>query len=494
VTPATVRDALARNTLWYGLVTVIGLVSGLVMSVVLARGLGPALMGDFTFLAWMERTLEATALLGFGVALVRYSADALGRGEPGVARGLIGLLFGRALVSATIVMAATITVAWLFAPMNLRWPIIVLAVALIPITTERFFMCATYGAQRYDITSQVSTLKMTLQMMVSVVALMLGASLLVLIIVQCLAMVVSCVLQTRRALSLYPRVADPVPDETRAELRRYVLSFSLVGVLETFVWERSEVLFLKLWLPSEETAFYSLAFGLATRAMIVPSIFVGALLPAMASLHAAADDGEFARVYRRSLRWVALVGAPIAAVSAGVAPGLVALLYGESYGSVAVLLRMLVAVSLLGVMRDVAWAALRATASRRAAVVGAIVTAVIDLSLAALLVRTHGTMGAVMANTAAQVTLALWAFIAVQRLKRPGIPLGDLARIGGAAVLALLASSTIGGSHGVGPLIAGTAAGLITYVGIGMLIGAINASDWALLMTSRRRFISRAQA
>jgi O-antigen/teichoic acid export membrane protein len=222
---------------------------------------------------------------------------------------------------------------------------------------------------------------------------------------------------------------------------------------------------------------------------------VGALLPAMASLHGARDDREFARVYRTSLRSVALVGAPIAAVSAGVAPGLVALLYGESYGSVALLLRILVAVSLLGVMRDVAWAALRATASRRSAVTAATVTAVIDFSLAALLIRSHGTMGAVMANTAAQVTLALWAFVAVQQIKRPGIPVGDLARIGAAGVLALLASSTMGAGHGVVSLIVGTTAGLVTYLVACVIVGAVNARDWALLIASSRRFMSsRARA
>jgi O-antigen/teichoic acid export membrane protein len=38
------RHTLARNTAWYGGLTVVGLVSGLPMSVILARGLGPALM------------------------------------------------------------------------------------------------------------------------------------------------------------------------------------------------------------------------------------------------------------------------------------------------------------------------------------------------------------------------------------------------------------------------------------------------------------------
>ena len=44
----SVRAALVRNTMWYGLVTIFGLAAGLVMSIVLARGLGPAAMGDYS--------------------------------------------------------------------------------------------------------------------------------------------------------------------------------------------------------------------------------------------------------------------------------------------------------------------------------------------------------------------------------------------------------------------------------------------------------------
>jgi len=490
VTLPTVRDALFRNTFWYGLVTLVGLLSGLTMSVVLARGLGPALMGDFSFLTWMSRTLESAALLGFGVALVRYSADALARGEPAVARGLIGLLFRWQLVSVAVVVIGTVGLTLALSGSDLRWPMIVVAVTVIPVATESFFMRATYGAQRYDLTAQVSTIKMTLLLTASVVAVLMGAGLLGVLLAQGLGTVVSCGLQTRGALSLYPPQAAPVPPAMREEVRRFVVSFSLVGVLETFVWDRSEILFLKLWLPSSEIAFYSLAFGLASKAMILPAIFVGALLPALASLHGAGDDREFARVYRTSLRSVALVGAPIAAVSAGVAPALVGLLYGESYGPVVLLFRILVGVSLLGVLRDVAWAALRATAGRRAALTAATVTALVDLALAALLVRPYGTGGAVIANTVAQVTLAVWAFVAIQAMKRPGFPVGDIARIGTAAVLALLAASTTGAGHGVLPLLIGTAAGFLTYAVACVVLGAVNARDWTVLISSGRRFIS----
>jgi O-antigen/teichoic acid export membrane protein len=491
-----IRDVLARNTLWYGCITMIGLAAGLAMSVVLARGLGPALMGDFSFLVWTFRTLEAVAGLGFGLALVRYSADALARNEPAVARGIVGVLLRWQLVSVAIVALGTLALTLALAPPDLRWPLVVGAIGLVPMTVEGLFMRATYGAQRYDLTAQVSAIKTALLLAISIAAVLMGAGLTGIVLGQALGTVLSCTLQARRALSLYPRQAQAIAPGLRDELRGYLVSLSVVRVLETLVWERSEVFFLKLWVLPQEIAFYSLAAGLASRAVIVPAIFVGALLPALASLHGTGEDDEFGRVYRSAIRAVALVGAPIAAVSAGLAPALVGLLYGEAYGPVAVLYRFLVFVSLLGVLRDVAWAALRAAGDRRSLLTAAGVTAAVDLGLAAVLVRSFGTTGAVVANTVAQLTVAVWAFIAIQRLKGCGFPLGDLPRIGLAAALALLAASvTATAADGALSLVLGTAAGLVTYVVAGVLVGAVNAQDWSFLVASGRQMASfRARA
>jgi O-antigen/teichoic acid export membrane protein len=304
------------------------------------------------------------------------------------------------------------------------------------------------------------------------------------------------VLQVRGALSLYPRQAQAVAPALRDELGRYVISLSIVRVLETLVWDRSEIFFLKLWVPPQDIAFYSLAAGLASRAMIVPAIFVGPLLPALASLHGGGDHGEFGRLYRLALRSVMLVGAPIAAVSAGLAPALVFLLYGEAYTPVATLYRILIVVGMLGVARDVAWAALRAVGDRRSMLTATAVTAAVDLGLAALLVRSWGTAGAVAANTVAQVTVSVWAFVALRRLTGSRLPLGDLSRIGVAAALALLVAAAIGASaHGVPALALGAAAGLATYLLACILLGAVNARDWTILVASGRRMASfRARA
>ena len=54
-----------------------------------------------------------------------------------------------------------------------------------------------------------------------------------------------------------------------------------VAVLDALVWDRSEVFSLRLWGAPHDVAFYSLAFGLATKSMVLPEVAVGALLPTL---------------------------------------------------------------------------------------------------------------------------------------------------------------------------------------------------------------------
>ena len=159
-----------------------------------------------------------------------------------------------------------------------------------------------------------------------------------------------------------------------------------MAVLDAIVWDRSEVFFLGLYASSEDIAFYSLAFGLATRIMIIPAIAVGALLPAFSALHGHGDAEDFGRLYRSVLRYVALVGAPLAAMVAALAPSIIVWLYGDAYLPAAPLVGVLAAVALLSALRQVAWAALRGVGDRRCALTATAVAAVINVALAMALI------------------------------------------------------------------------------------------------------------
>jgi len=129
-----IRAALLRNTAWYGVVTIVGLLSGLAMSVILARGLGPALMGDLSYVTWAERTLTALATLGYTFATARYTAEALAREEVGRGWSIVRLFMRRQLVTTAIVMLVAVPLVVLFAPGSLKAALLVVTVALVPIT------------------------------------------------------------------------------------------------------------------------------------------------------------------------------------------------------------------------------------------------------------------------------------------------------------------------------------------------------------------------
>jgi O-antigen/teichoic acid export membrane protein len=484
-----IKLALVRNTVWYGGVTVVGIGSGLLMSVILARGLGPERMGEFSYVTWAWTTLEALATVGFATATARYTAQAFGRGERAEAWGLARHFERRQLLSTALVVAIFTPVILWFAPPHLRWPMLIATVALYPITVESIYTHALYGAQRYDVTARLSTLKMSLHVIVTVAALALGAGIPGVIGGTAATLVLSCWLVRRTAAGIYATTPAAVPAPVRADMRTYLVSLSIVAVLDAIVWERSEVFFLAIWGDARDIAFYSLAFGLATRAMLVPEIVAGALLPAFSALHGRGDARDFEDVYRTSLRYVALTGALGAALVAALAPGVVGILYGEAYLPAAGLLSVLVGVALISALRQVAWAALPAVGDRRSALTATAVAAVVNVALAAWLIRAHGTMGAAIANAAGQLLASAWVFVAMARHHGCRLPWQDLLKIALAASLSFITARITSGSpemSSLGHMILGAAAGSLVFVAACMFLRVIGLREVGVVVARTR--------
>src|SRR6185436_18007855 len=188
---------------WHGLVTLVGLGSGLVMSVILARGLGPQRLGDFSYVTWAWAVLEAIATLGLALATARYTADRVSRGDVAGAWGFARHLLRRQLVVTTVVIGVALALVGWLAPPHLRLPLVIVTVALLPVTVESIYTHALQGAQRYDVTARLSTLKMSVQIVVVAAVLALGGGLVAVFAVSVLTLGMSCWLVRRAALRVY---------------------------------------------------------------------------------------------------------------------------------------------------------------------------------------------------------------------------------------------------------------------------------------------------
>jgi O-antigen/teichoic acid export membrane protein len=487
----SVQGTLVRNTAWYGLVTAVGMVSGLAMSIILARGLGPTLMGDLSYAIWVERTLVAAAALGYTFATVRYTAEAMARGDAGRAWGFVQLFLRRQVVVTALVMAAVTPLVLGLAEPRLRAPILIIVATLVLVNVEGIYTHALQGAQRYDITARTSTFKMALQLVVAVVVIQAGADVSTLLAGMGVTLAISCWWQRRRVRDVYREGLGAPPAPMTGEVRAYLLPLSIVAVLDAIVWDRSPVFFLGMHAGPEDIAFYSLAFGLATRIMIVPGIVAGALLPAMSALHGAGAPGELERLYRTALRYVALAGTPLAAVMAALSPGVIAWLYGDAYLPAAPLVGALAGVGLLSALRGVVWTGLRAVGDRSCALTATAVAAAINVGLAALLVPRWTTAGAVAATAAAQVTATVWVFAGMQRTHGLRLPLADLARTTAAGLLTLAVTWSLAGDfHHPLRLVLAAVAGFLVFLLTCVAARVVGPREWGLLTTSTRRLLA----
>jgi len=85
----------------------------------------------------------------------------------------------------------------------------------------------------------------------------------------------------------------------------------------------------------------------------------------------------------------------------------------------------------------------------------------------------------------------MWAFVGMARLHSARVPVGDLARIGVAAVLLFAVARVVAGdSHDLPRLILAAAAGAAAFLVAALATRALGPRDWTLLTTSTRRLMA----
>ena len=153
------------------------------------------------------------------------------------------------------------------------------------------------------------------------------------------------------------------------------------------------------------------------------------------------------------MRYLVLLGAPLAIGLAVTAPALVQLLWGAAYAPAGLVLAVLALGSLVAFAAGASPAVLHALKQQDRLLRQGLLAAAVDLALAVTLVPLAGALGAALANVAAQGLGSALAIRAAVRAAGAGVPAGALARIVAAAALmgatALVPVVTLGGGAGL---------------------------------------------
>jgi len=122
-------------------------------------------------------------------------------------------------------------------------------------------------------------------------------------------------------------------------LLRMAVPFGITSIVVGVI-TRLDSFFLSLYRPANEVGWYGAAMNLVWPLSILPQAFSSSLFPRLSKL--AVEDLELARAIASfSLKWTLLTAFPIAAILSGLAEVLVLALFGTSYASSVLPLRLL---------------------------------------------------------------------------------------------------------------------------------------------------------
>ncbi|MCE1179137.1 MAG: polysaccharide biosynthesis C-terminal domain-containing protein [Micrococcales bacterium] len=466
--------AIGLGAMWNVGAYLIPQILTLILSIIVARMLGPTEQGVQSYIMFIAVTVGALLGLGLPNAVEQVISSSLGEGRPELVRyaGWMAIKISAipAVLSGLIVLGigrlqySDWPVAWAFA-----------ALAAAMVTTHAVVAQGLNGLHEFRVPSAVGLACAFLAFLAIAIALPLGGGVNAVVIATAMGMIVSATVTTLLFTRRLPTGALPaVPTAERVALRRKVGRFAVMSgalvVLETVVAKRSEFVFLALFHHdrADQIAYFSVAFAAATAAAQVPRALSSVTLPVVSRLIGAGNIARVRTGYHSAQRLMLLVSAPLAGLLLACGGSLVLVAYGERYLTAAhLLLITTVGPMVAGPITSLASAALlgadRASRAVRAQLVAAVVTIIADLAL----IPPFAAYGAAVASTLGTIVGCATALHQARATL-------DVPAVGARTWLHVLGSAAASALPGLALLLAGVPH-LVTLIG-GGLLGLVTAT------------------
>lgn len=462
-----------RGATWSTISSTVALPLAILVSVVLARTLGPQEFARFAFLSFLVPFLFGATDLGFGQAMTRFASQSFAAGDLPGTRDLLGKALGWNLLRLPMVSAITVIVVGPDPVLAL-----VLVGSLIASNAGSGLLFSIQAENRGAVNAKLAFLAAVTSGVSSMIAAVSGASGTTVFVVNLVAGVVvvpGWILVANPSLrraAMTPRMPRALPDV----FWRYAITVLVLSLLSTLVFSRSEVAILEFLGEHQALAVFALAFGLAQRLTTPVDTILGPLLPALSAIAGAHPErmrAGFDRALRISSAAVAFLAGAAVIGTMLIAP----VMFGPEYAGTGTAFAALAAVSLLRAGGQ-PYLALAHAIGRPAILLRAnIVALVVDVALAFALIPSLGLWGAVIANAvggAIAIVMTARATAVASDLRHVDVPfvrLGVLALVSCAAAYGLgLAGGEI---HAAVGAVAAFAGGTTCFVVLARLSGGL---------------------
>ncbi len=481
---ATSAPSVVSGGLWTLVNRAVPQAQLLVLSVVVARYLGPNDMGRQSYIAFVSLALVQLATAGPPGALTRFVGELLGARRGGQAMSLYRLTRRVERVAAALLFAAMAASAALGSRPGAAWVLAGASGALAVLQSVPMSLLA--GAQRWRAASLPGLVTGLATVPLTIAVLAAGGGITGLFAVEASTVFANLVWTAALARGVAARLprGEPADPELRRRFVSFAASTTLIVGIHFVVWRRSELFVMQRDSTEAQIAFYSIAFAAVSGLAKLPETIEAITVPAVANLMGGGESERVRRGFWRAMRLLAMAMPSLVAGVAVTGPALLGLVYGTAYEGAGPVLLAMLAPLLVQPMLTMAEAVLYGVGRLRFIVVAGLAACVVDVVLAVALVPLWDALGAAVANGVAQLVAGVPCLVLAARLYRPvDLRLAPLLRGIGLALAVAAAAGvvllTLG--TGVGATLGAVVAGAAAFLALGGLVRPLAAEDAAWL-------------
>ncbi len=488
------KQVVFRSVLMVTGSTYVNYASGLLVSTLIARSLGPADYGRYSYLVWLCGVLIIFFTNGLTTSGIRFVSESLGRGESGVAEDVHGWLQKGYYASLAIVaLAFCACVRWL-EPAGWEghlWAFA--AIALVSAVAKAHYLFRVSIAKGYGLfgidaatTSTMSILGLLGTVVLAIAGASLDAYVMLFAAVSLGHAIVAQVLARRARIVPRHEAVDPALARRIHQHLWWTIVLTMVGALTN---KSLETFLLNKWDGPEAVGFFLIAAALTRGGIdLLCSGLNSVLMSAMSHAFGVGGIERVNRILIDALRYFVFLGLLLAGVGVLWAYPVITIMYGTKFGQAAFVLQMMVLVGGLTLVEGVFGAVLSTTDNQRARVAASVLYVIVTAAAAFSLVPAYGLMGAIWAHVLSRSLVTLAIGIGTTRMLRIRLPYAEIARLLGAATCGAVATLPVllVSLNLVAQFVAGIAFA-IAYAGTSVLLRAWHQRDLQLFDSVAQR-------
>ena len=437
---------IARNTVWYGLENVIGFVSSLITSIAIARTLGPSKMGYLIYVTWLVGIASTLGSVGIPATTRKYMAEFIGGGDRAAAR----FIFLRTFTIQTILAtgATLIAAAWVLhdSPPEYRIASLILVLSIWPAMINYVPAQANVAAEQLSANLPGSVASTATFFVITIMAIVFHWGIIGIASAMFGMRAADCLVRlfpTMRRILAWPSDKVRIPPDLRPRMMRFAFQ-SILGLLLTIiVWDRSELFLLRHLSPDiRQIAFYSVAFNLAERLLIFPSVFANASGASVFAQYGR-DRSRLPAMTASSVRYLALISIPLHVIAVALAGPALLTLFGTKYTGALVVATVSPLLCLPKAFLGPIQSLFESTDRQKYFIATTVIASFVDIGVAWYFIPSLGALGACIGSGAAQFTaIGLMWIIGIYR-DNIRLPWRFLAKITGISIAASLAAYAV---------------------------------------------------